>query len=313
MPREHQPVTEEEAQAVSAEGGATQSDDELFDSAWDETEEGSDEPVAEDGSASEDDAGEPETEEAGEEDEPAAESGGEEGEPEPGAEDAGAEEDQSDEALKAQIDRLEQLLGQRDEQQEPEEPQAEQPQSVFTEEEQAKVDEFKAEWPDVAEGIELLMKDYRQQIMQEMGQQIEPMVTPAVQFAQQTQAQQHIHQLESAHPDYATIYDDIVNWVDEQPNYLRSAYTQVAQSGSTQEVIDLISRFKAETGRDQPKPEKSQPKPKPKAETRDRTLPDEAKKAAASLGVVNSQRSAQAKAEDPNDFEGAWADATREG
>lgn len=309
MPREHQPVTEEETPVVPAEGGETQSDDELFDSAWDEPEEGTDEPVAEDGGASEDDAGEPEAEEVDEGGEPAAESGSEEGEPEPSTEDAGAEEGQSDDALKAQIDRLEQLLGQKDEQDQPEEPQAEQPQSIYSEEEQAKVDEFKAEWPDVAEGIELLMKGYRQRIMQEMSQQIEPMVTPAVQFAQQSQAQQHVQQLEAAHPDYATIYDDIVGWVDEQPEYLKNAYTQVAQNGSTQEVIDLISRFKAETGRDQTKPEKSQPK----AEKRDRTLPDEAKKAAASLGVVNSQRSAQAKAEDPNDFEGAWADATREG
>lgn len=322
----HQPVTNEpETNPVPAQGQPTQTDDEMFDRAWDEPEEGGD--AAEDqgageGAADAEDTGAAEGGEgstAGGGVEGVSAEGGEAGssqeaessEGDAGEAEAGGDASQSEASLKAQIDRLENLLaqGKDDEpEQERERELADQPdQSVYTEDEQAKVDEFKAEWPDVAEGIELLMKDYRQKIMQEMSQQIEPMVSPAVQFAQQTQADQHVQQLEAAHPDYATIYNDIVGWVDGQPEYLKNAYTQVAQNGSTQEVIDLISRFKAETGKAQPE------KPQPKAEKRDRTLPDEAKKAAASLGVVNSQRSAQAKAEDPNDFEGAWADATREG
>jgi hypothetical protein len=289
----YEPVEDDEPEPQPAEshGDSDEADDEPEegDEAGDEADEGDGEPADDDRAAGDDDSG---SDDGAEEPEASAE----EAEPNP---------------LDKQLEKLEALTrklekgGEGDQEQESEQAQ-EQP--IYSEEEQRVLEEFQAEWPEVSQGIELMFRKQKQQLMQEVRQQFEPLVVPAYEMAQQMQGDQHYNQLVEAHPDYDTIHADVIGWIEKQPEYLKNAFTHVAQEGSTQDVIDMISRFKAETGvsTDQGQSQTPRTRQAPRARKRQ---PDEAKQAAQSLGVVNSQRSSTPGVEDPNDFDSAWNEA----
>ena len=282
----YEPVEDDEPEPQPAEshGDSEEADDEPEEG--DEIGEGDDEPAADDRAAGDDDSGSDEPEASSEE----------EGEPEPSP-------------LDKQLEKLEELTRKLekggDQDQEPEQAQ-EQP--LYSEEEQRVLEEFQAEWPEVSQGIELMFRKQKQQLLQDVQQQFEPLVVPAYEMAQQMQGDQHYNKLVEAHPDYDTIHADVVGWIEQQPEYLKNAFTHVAQEGSTQDVIDMISRFKAETGVSTNQGQSQTPRTRQAPRARKRQ-PDEAKQAAQSLGVVNSQRSSTPGVDDPNDFDSAWNEA----
>jgi hypothetical protein len=60
----------------------------------------------------------------------------------------------------------------------------------------------------------------------------------------------HFSSLRTAHPDYESLRDSgkILGWIESQPKYLRGGLTAAYQNGAADDVIDLITRFKKETG-----------------------------------------------------------------
>ena len=56
--------------------------------------------------------------------------------------------------------------------------------------------------------------------------------------------ERHFAAIRRAHPDFDTVVKELPSWVDEQPAYLRSSYQSVLTSGTADDVIDLINRFK---------------------------------------------------------------------
>lgn len=186
---------------------------------------------------------------------------------------------------------------------EPAEPVVEPEPPIYSDEEQAALGEFSTEWPEVSKGVQLMLRKVQADTITAVMSALNPVLAPITQNYQQTVGEQHYNAIVAAHPDYQEIYDDVVGWIDKQPNYMKNAYTEVAKNGSSADVIDLISRYKQATGVQTPKPAPAKPKPAA-AE-----LPDEAKQAASSLGVVTSQRTVVPKVTDPGDFDSAWDEA----
>lgn len=184
------------------------------------------------------------------------------------------------------------------------EPQAsEEPESIYSEEEQAALQDYEKEWPDVARGESLKRRaEYRQlvdYVFNEIAQHIIPMRETVQTLSQRT----HLQDLQSAVGDYDVVRDDVVNWVETQPAYLQSAYKHVIDNGTVDEVADLITRYKAETGRVQQPQQPAAARPARKKETE---LPATTKQAAASLAPVSSKRSVVPQGDDPNDFASAF-------
>ncbi|MCE5212499.1 MAG: hypothetical protein LLG40_13230, partial [Deltaproteobacteria bacterium] len=65
---------------------------------------------------------------------------------------------------------------------------------------------------------------------------------------EQSATENHFKTVKSAHPDFEKYRDDgsLKNWIDTQPAYLKTVLQKVYDSGETEEVIDLYSRFKKE-------------------------------------------------------------------
>jgi hypothetical protein len=64
--------------------------------------------------------------------------------------------------------------------------------------------------------------------------------------------EKHFSAIEAAHKDYKTLRSDIKAWIGIQPKYLQAGLNEAYSAGSSEEVIDLITRFKKETGRIKP-------------------------------------------------------------
>lgn len=186
----------------------------------------------------------------------------------------------------------------------PEEPAPEsKPEPIYTPEQETAIAEFRKEWPEVAAGIDLLMQGFLKQTQQSVLQQVfdtlTPALTPVMELYQDSATDRQYATIKATHADYDEIYDDVLSWIKQQPDYLRGALQRVATEGSAAEVVDMIGRYKTETGKVTQTP--SVPKVT--------DLPETAKKAARSLGVVSSKRSAVPQSQDPSDFDGAWAEA----
>ena len=63
-------------------------------------------------------------------------------------------------------------------------------------------------------------------------------------------ADAHVSAVLAAHPDAGSIAQSVEldNWIKAQPSYLQPAMRQVQEGGTTEQVIELISNFKAATG-----------------------------------------------------------------
>jgi hypothetical protein len=172
---------------------------------------------------------------------------------------------------------------------------------LYTAEQQQALDGFKKEWPEVAAGIELMMRQVQYETAQQVFNALAPTLNPVLDYYQTSAVDMQYAQLVKAHPDYDQIYENVLQWVDKQPSYMKTAMQHVVEEGSAAEVVDMINRYKMEAG----KPLAAVPAPAAKVTD----LPEAAKKVARSLGVVSSKRSAVPQSQDPTDFDGAWTEA----
>jgi hypothetical protein len=178
-------------------------------------------------------------------------------------------------------------------------PQAYEPQPVLTQEDYQALQAFEKDWPDVAKAMDLRAKEQAHAIVNHIFKEFAQEFRPVAQQVMQMRQEMHVAKLHEQVTDYDDIRDKVVEWANNQPDYLRGAYQQVIQRGTPQQVADLINRYRAESA---PPPAPAAPAvaPQPKA------LSPAVKKAAAALAPVASKRSNVVRGDDPGDFEGAF-------
>ena len=169
---------------------------------------------------------------------------------------------------------------------------------AYSTEEQEFLQGYESEWADVSKAEALKRRAEYDRLVSYMFNEVATVVRPMEQALQQLLQRAQLAELQLAVPEYPDVRDGVAAWAEKQPAYLRAAYQHVIQHGTTEEVADLVGRYKRETGVTQA------PVPQQKAVTE---LPTSAKQAAATLAPVSSRRSAVAAVEpDKNDFEGAF-------
>lgn len=195
-------------------------------------------------------------------------------------------------------------------------PQSETPEQPFyTAEETEILTEFEKNWPDV----------HKAQMLQRRGEYsdlIRYIFTGVVDYVKPLLEQQkvigntlHQQELISKVPEYSeNLEADVSAWVATQPDYLQTAYKAVMQTGTSDEVADLIGRYRAATGTAPaaqapaapaaPAPAAGTPNPTATPKTE---LSSAAKQAAESLAPVSGDRSAVPQGEDTQDFDTAFS------
>jgi hypothetical protein len=171
---------------------------------------------------------------------------------------------------------------------------------IYTPEEQKILEDYVKDWPDVAKAERLARRAEYRQLVDFVFKEVAGYLRPVVEQVEVVATRTHLADLQSKVTDYDDVRDKVIGWVKEQPKYLRTAYESVITEGTADEVADLVSRWRAETGATVSKPTTFS---KRQSET---ALPPAAKQAAAALAPVGSKRSAPSAGIDPGDFQGAF-------
>jgi len=130
---------------------------------------------------------------------------------------------------------------------------------------------------------EALTKGIQQVVEQKVVAQVEARVKQTLEPIQQKHAVDattaHYAAIYGKHPDADSIVEskELGDWIGSQPSFVRDAYVNVLSNGSTEQVIEMLDRFKEATGT-------TQVEPKP-----DAANAAEAAKAAAKAAIANTK------------------------
>jgi len=173
--------------------------------------------------------------------------------------------------------------------------------AIYTPEEQTFLAEYQKDWPEVSKAEALIRRAEYRAIVGYVFNEVQRALSPVMETVSTLATRTHLTDLTSTVPDYDTVRDKVIAWVEEQPKYLQPAYQHVITAGTTDEVADLIGRWRAATGAPANTPA---PAAAPKKVTE---LPPATMKAAAALAPVGSKHTAPASSGiDPSDFGAAF-------
>ena len=207
---------------------------------------------------------------------------------------------------------------QQQSQQQPEQQPQQQPEvPIYTPDEQQVLADFHKDWPDVAKASALERRAEYHDLLKYVFAQVNTMITPLQEQMRTVGNTLHTSELRQLVPDYEpTLEQDVAAWIETQPGYLQGAMKQVMQVGTSDEVADLIGRYRAQTGTAAPAPNPpsgqppAAPAPAPAQQTRSASkseLSHAAKQAAAALAPVGGERTQVPQGDDPQDFRSAFA------
>jgi len=182
-----------------------------------------------------------------------------------------------------------------------------------SDEEKTVLTDLEKNWPDIAQAQQVAIKQAVYNAVQYTFNQIQKTYNPALQrFADLSDViseQLALSALRGEHADYDEVYDRVVQWVETLPGPFKAGAKLTMTQGTPEEVAELITEYK-----------KSHPAATPAVAAG--TAPSvagktelsaAAKQAASRLRVVGSKRTTPVAGADPNDFDAAWAEATRTG
>lgn len=191
------------------------------------------------------------------------------------------------------------------------------------------IEAYKTEWSDVATGEALIRREENQRLVQFIFSEIKPHLDRLYSQSNVTHERTQYSALRELVPDYDAVREPTLAWIAAQPEYLKAAYSQVANSGTPEQVADIINRFRKETGWVAPTAAAPAPAatpaatpaapaaapaaaatPAPAAAPAAAVSPAVAA-AAAALKPVGATRTSPTTNADPNDFDGAFAEAAK--
>jgi 2',3'-cyclic-nucleotide 2'-phosphodiesterase (5'-nucleotidase family) len=134
--------------------------------------------------------------------------------------------------------------------------------------------------------------------------EIAKVVSPIKEITDTLAQRTHYQDIEQKIGQYDdSLRDQVESWMKTQPDYLQSAYQQVIDQGTSEQVADLVARFRKETGQ----APQSAAAPKPAGAKGGTELSAPAKQAAAALEPVETKRTVIEQSDDPNDFDKAFS------
>ena len=175
--------------------------------------------------------------------------------------------------------------------------------SAYTPEQQKVVEDYMRDFPDVYNAEQLIRAREYQALVAHIFAELTPTLQSLQQTTGQLSVQTHIEKLQAAVPDYNEVAPKVMEWIDKQPAYLKAAYSAVAQTGGVGDVVDLIGRYRAETGTAAPA---VAPATLAAAAAQTAAAPAVARVARALAPVAGKRTGVQTEAIQMDDFDGAF-------
>ena len=178
------------------------------------------------------------------------------------------------------------------------------------EDKKAVVQKYKEEWGEVHEAEEVIRNAQLQLVQDKLYSDLRSALAPVFETTQKLQVNAHLDSIRQAHPDLDTIKPELNEWINQQPEFVRPAYQQVAQKGSAAQVVELVNQFKQSTGKTSAVPEvpassaRQQPQQRKPAQKQPPAAAKKALAAAPSPSTAEVPGSARS-----DDFDAAWEEA----
>ena len=186
----------------------------------------------------------------------------------------------------------------------------------YSPEEKALLENYSKEWDEHSKVFEVrekkLVHDLTQQLshrftvaLDSVLQQIEQGLAPLAQSYVQSAQEKHVSAIQAAHPDFNNVKNELPAWIEKQPKYLQQTLKNTYDEGATEDVIELFSMFKKDTGRAQPQSQSPTPgkTPAPKKD------PVPAEKVASMAPVTSKRTVIEPAGVDTSDYDSAFAEA----
>lgn len=181
-----------------------------------------------------------------------------------------------------------------------EEPKQEAP--VLSQEDEEFLNGFREEWPDAQKALLLQRKQLEAEFdkkLQAALAKVQEQMAPFAKVVQETEQDRFVREVTAQHPDAQMILPSVEKWVGALPPALRKAYTAILETGTSGEVSELFSYYK----------QLHPTAPAAPAATKEKDKAREAR--LDKMAGVRSERTGITAEPDPNDFEGAFAQAAR--
>jgi len=184
------------------------------------------------------------------------------------------------------------------------------PVKIYTEEEDKILEKYKNDWPDIAAAEQLARRADSYRVVEHIFIQLRPILNELQERVGAHSKRSMYDDLIDLVPDYDDVRDKTLEWIETQPDYLKTAYQQVANEGTPDQVADLINRFKRETGY-QTAAHAAKPAAPAAPVTAPAVAPAVAKAAAALKPVTTTRSEPKTDVEDKNDFDSAFAEFSK--
>ena len=179
----------------------------------------------------------------------------------------------------------------------------------------ASLAKFKTDWPDEFPAIQTMIQAQAQALVNNqinaLIADINKVLAPITQSLGQSEVNAHWSAIRSAHPDFDSVLEPMKAWVAQQPELFRPQMEQILAKGNAQQVIQLAKMYKdatVQTGAAPTPPASSATQEQQPAVVTPKA-PVNPAAVAATAAVPATQRTKQQQGVDPNDFEGAFAEA----
>lgn len=182
------------------------------------------------------------------------------------------------------------------------------------------MEKFEKEFPNEYKAMQARLKQERQSVSAEIYKQVqtafakiadvEKGIKPLADTVETQAYNEHFAAIKGAHADYDAVVKDLPAWIETLPQHRQIGAQAVYKQGNAQAVIDLVADYKTAKGIIAPvveiPPKKEEPKPAPKKGPT-------AEEVAAGTPVMSKRTAPSVKgAPDKEDFDGAWAEATKD-
>lgn len=161
--------------------------------------------------------------------------------------------------------------------------------------------DFLEEFPDLVKPLSVLIDRKAKEQAESLINDKLGEFTPIKATVEKQMADNHFKAISDAHPDWQELVQagSVQSWIESQPMYMQEPLNKVYRMGSTDEVIDLLTRFKQSNGGGSSVNQQSNNKPSKKDKI-------------SSAVAVQTGRALPPKREpDPDDFDGTWERITR--
>lgn len=126
---------------------------------------------------------------------------------------------------------------------------AAEPPPLYSADEQAMLSSYEKDWPDVAKAEAIRRRGEYQQLLGYVFNEVAQRLAPLENLVRGTTERSHVQDLYTLIPDYDTVRDPVIGWVQGQPDgIMKQTYLNIVQQGTPNDVAMLVNQWKSANG-----------------------------------------------------------------